>query len=323
MSGCRDSLKHTLGFIKRKATEGGNLIAKVAKTSLLLFLLLPLPCRAGDIDPLIEALSSGSITLRLEAIKRIEDKGTLAVPSLIEAIERRKTRGLTSEENQQLRVTSCILLGKTRDKRALSPLLKALKDEDKFVREASLLGISYLGEKKVIPELKNFLRDPSGNIRMRAALALARLNDRSGYLPALNAIKEDDVCAQFLATDVLGELRAEEAIPILQSYIDNPESLSWTRVHAMLAIAKIKSSLLRKKERLSFFDDTLSKHKQLEVCQWITEELARLILEDDPLSKEAILILKRAAEEYPFPGGYSAYKRLLMLQRLGRIEEER
>ncbi len=247
------------------------------------------------------------------AIEQLKLMGTSAVPYLIEGLETKPR--ILKEEVSQKRIVCAILLGKTKDKRGKIPLIKALSDNDKFVREASCLGLSYLKDKDTIKELKKALNDLSGNVKMRAGLALARLGDYSGKTMAIESINQDDITAQFLATDVLEELKAKDAIPILQSYINNPKSLSWTRVHSLLAIAKIEASELIKEEKLNYYDKTLKEHKQLEVTRWVCDELLKLITEKDPLSIKAEEILKKAGEEYDFPGGYCAYKALLMLEK--------
>jgi HEAT repeat protein len=247
----------------------------------------------------------------MSAIEQIKKAGTSAVPFLIEALKPPK---ILSERTQSIRITSALLLGKTEDKRAFIPLTKALKDRNRFVREASCLALSYLKRKEAIPYLKEALKDRSGNVRMRAALALARLGDTSGKELAIKTIAEDDVTAQLLATEVLEELKAEDAIPTLLSYI-KPTSLSWTIVHSYLAIAKIEASVLTEEDKLTYYDNTLKTHNQFEVAQWASDKLYTLIKEKHLLSQRAEEILKRAIEEYQYPGSYCAAKVLFRLYR--------
>lgn len=284
------------------------------KLTLLLF-IIPGIIFSQSIDTLIKDL--GEPNKRLIAIEGIKKLGTLAVPSLIEVLEEKPLKILSTKEKekiQRIKITSIILLGKTKDKRAKEPIINALKDKDKFVREASCLGLSYLKDPSTIPYLKALLKDKSGNVRMRAALALARLGNDAGKELAIKAINEDDITAQFLAGDVLEALKADDAIPILKSYIDNPNSLSWTRVHSLLAISKIEASKLKDEDRLEYLNNTLKTHQQLEVAKWAAQELANLILNQDPLSSKAREILENASSNYPYPGGYCAYKVLLRIK---------
>src|SRR5437870_3661188 len=71
---------------------------------------------------------------------------------------------------------AALFLGRSRDERALAPLLEALTSGSPYMRAAAASGLGFLGRPEAIPHLTNaFLKDPGLYVRSDAALALGRL----------------------------------------------------------------------------------------------------------------------------------------------------
>jgi len=259
-----------------------------------------------------------------EAIRRLEDQGTRkeatrdiekigkpAGPSLIRTAN-------DKSRDQNTRISAIMLLGKIKPEQARDSLEEILeKDEDKFCREASAIGLGKLEDKRAVPKLKQSLNDESGNVRMRAAWALAKMGDDSGYGLALETIKGKDVTAQLLAIDALEAIGNKEAIPILKQNLDSENV--WTRIHSKLAIKRLEMLGLSEIERLNFLKETL-KDEQFEVNNWAAIELGKIALSDIPESQAAIDILRNTALDSKIPGSYSASKMVRRLLELGKIK---
>lgn len=250
---------------------------------------------------------------RKEAIEELEKMGKPAHPSLIKLA---KDKG----KEPDIRISAIILLGKLKDEQVREPLEEILeKDEDKFCREASAIGLGKLGDKRAILKLKQALNDESGNVRMRAAWALAKMGDNSGYELALETIKGKDITAQLLAIDALEAIGNKDAIPILKQNLDSENV--WTRIHSKLAIKRLEMLGLSETEKLNFLKETL-KDEQFEVNNWAAVELGKIALSESAQSQSAIDILRNTARDGRMPGSYAASKMVRRLIELGKIKEQ-
>jgi len=283
------------------------------KKILGLFLIISLIISVAYADQLNEAIRKlEKQGTRKEGIRHIEKIGKPAGPSLIRTAK-------DKSKNQNMRISAIMLLGKIKADRARESLEEILdKDEDKFCREASAIGLGKLEDKRAKPKLKQALNDKSGNVRMRAAWALANMGDDSGYELALETIKGKDITAQLLAIDALEAIGNKKAIPILKQNLDSENV--WTRIHSKLAIKRLEMLGLSEKEKLNFLKETL-KDEQFEVNNWAAVELGKIALSDIPESQSAIDILRNTAMDSKMPGSYAASKMVRRLIELGKIKD--
>lgn len=79
-----------------------------------------------------------------------ELKDETAVSSLIEALK---------DEDKYVRKNAAEALGKIGDKNAMEPLIEALKDEDWFVQEKAVAALGKIGDKRATDPLLRFIRD--------------------------------------------------------------------------------------------------------------------------------------------------------------------
>jgi len=278
-----------------------------------LFLIISLIVSVAYADKVDEAIrrleDQGT---RKEAIRNIEKIGKSAGPSLIRTAK-------DKSKNQNTRISAIMLLGKIKAEQARESLEEILeKDEDKFCREASAIGLGKLEDKRARPKLKQALSDKSGNVRMRAAWALANMDDDSGYELALETIKGKDITAQLLAIDALEAIGNKKAILILKQNLDSENV--WTQIHSKLAIKRLEMLGFSEKEKLNFLKKTL-KDEQFEVNNWAAVELGKIALSDIPESQSAIDILRNTAMDSKIPGSYAASKMVRRLIELGKIKE--
>ena len=283
---------------------------KVLGLFLIISIIVSIAC-ADKVDRAFRKLEKQET--RKEAIRDIEKIGKPAGPSLIKMAK-------DKSKKPNVRISAIILLGKIKDEQAREPLQEILeKDEDKFCREASAIGLGKLGDKKAIPKLKQALKDKSGNVRMRAAWALANMGDGSGYELALETIKGKDVTAQLLAIDALEAIGNKEAIPILKQNLESENV--WTRIHSKLAIKRLEMLGLLEIEKLSFLKATL-KDEQFEVSNWAALELGKIALTETVQGQAAIDVLRKAAKDNRIPGSYAASKMVRRLIELGKIKDQ-
>jgi HEAT repeat protein len=191
-------------------------------------------------------------------------------------------------------------------------------DDDNLTREASAIALGHLKDHDAIPKLKEALNDRSGNVRMRAALGLAKMGDDTGKRQALDALKGRDVTAQLLAIDALEEYNDKAVIPQLRQNLTSDNV--WTRIHSQLAIKRIESKDLQGQAKLNYLQETL-KDKQFEVNNWAAESLMKEVVNNTENSTQALNILKDNAKNKEIAGCYSCNKMLRYLVETGKISE--
>jgi len=81
-------------------------------------------------------------------------------------------------------------LGASGDRRALEPLLEALREADPFTREAAARALGQLGDRRAVDGLLAALHDPWWNVRAAACQALGQLRDRRAWEPLLVHLME-------------------------------------------------------------------------------------------------------------------------------------
>ncbi|GAI23533.1 unnamed protein product, partial [marine sediment metagenome] len=81
-----------------------------------------------------------------------------------------------------VRLKSAESLGKTKDARAVEPLIQALKDEDAYIRRAAAKALVRIGQPAMGPLLQA-LKDEGSRVRQKAAWALIEMRNRNEILP--------------------------------------------------------------------------------------------------------------------------------------------
>ncbi len=88
---------------------------------------------------------------------------------------------LRSDESYKVRVQAALVLGKLKDKRALRPLVQALKDENPTVRAVAAQSLGVLGDASAVASLRVAAEaDESEFVKREAEAALRKLKATSG-----------------------------------------------------------------------------------------------------------------------------------------------
>lgn len=88
---------------------------------------------------------------------------------------------LRSDESYKVRVQAALVLGKLKDKRALRPLMQALKDENPTVRAVAAQSLGALGDASALPSLRAAAEaDESDFVKREADAALKKLKLAAG-----------------------------------------------------------------------------------------------------------------------------------------------
>lgn len=162
------------------------------------------PCRSGAIDKL----------------EKIHDPR--AIDLLIAAL---------SDKDSFVRMKATQVLGKSRDIRAIEPLILRLKDdEDNSVRCAAIGSLGEIGDPSAIDALGVCLKDPDKTIRIYAVGALGKIHDPLVIVHMLSVISDKNKAVRLIASHYLAEYGSSADldlfIAMLKERPDNPDPLS-------------------------------------------------------------------------------------------------
>jgi HEAT repeat protein len=147
--------------------------------------------------------------------------------SVSSAIGRLKSR------NPSVRVEAATALGKSRDPRAVEPLIAALNDKDESVRTIAALALFYFKDPRAVEPLIAALLDRERKVRVAAAVALAAIKDPRAARPLTAMLQDSDPDVRMTAAAALGPLRDPLAVDPLIGALKDEEF----RVRAAAALS--------------------------------------------------------------------------------------
>lgn len=168
------------------------------------------------VEQAIANLRHEDLSLRYYAawwLGRFQVKEASAVDALIEALADEADR--TELGGYPLRRNAARALGKLENLKAVPPLIACLDCSDFYVREAATQSLGMLGDRSCIPYLMQLL---AGGVE-----AAVRVPGRPHLAQPCEA-----------AIEALGSLRATEAIPLIQPFLEHPvERVQYAAARAM------------------------------------------------------------------------------------------
>jgi HEAT repeat protein len=154
----------------------------ITSVSLMFIYVATLPVKAesnDEVKRLTSMLSSKDEKKREEAMKKLVEIGSPAIPELIDTLK--------NDEVYIGRMNAAKVLGLIGNPESLQSLTEALNDEHLQVQQEALISLGCIGRKSATPEIIDFIQD------------------NTSYFKKLGAI-------------VLGQLRDERAIPLLEEF---------------------------------------------------------------------------------------------------------
>ena len=120
-------------------------------------------------------------------------------------------RELRDNTDPLVRQYAAYLLGNAKNPRAIQPLVEALGDFDKSVREQATLALSSIG-KAAVASLTEAMKEPRWETRYRAAEALGRIADEKAVQPLVQALKDNTDHVRYMAAKGLREIGDSDAV---------------------------------------------------------------------------------------------------------------
>jgi HEAT repeat protein len=120
-------------------------------------------------------------------------------------------KSLLDSTDPNIRQYAAYLLGKAKNPRAIEPLIRALGDFDKSVREQAMLALSSLGKSAIEP-LSEAMKEPKWETRYRAAEALGKIADEKAVQPLIQGLKDNREHVRYMAAKGLREFGDSDTI---------------------------------------------------------------------------------------------------------------
>jgi HEAT repeat protein len=165
---------------------------------------------------------------------------------------------LRDDTDPAVRRYAAYLLGRSKTPGSIMPLIAALGDDDKSVREQAMLALVATGKAAVEP-LTESMKDPKWETRYRAAEALGKLADEKAVKPLLRGLHDNRDHVRYMAAKglaVVGDSDAVDPLIILLKD-ENPfvrtmttralAGIGGTKVHTAIraALAEEKNEQVR------------------------------------------------------------------------------
>ena len=123
-------------------------------------------------------------------------------PDIAEALEKLNLDGLIrslfDSTDPNVRQYAAYLLGQAQNPRAIEPLVHALADVDKSVREQTMFALSSLGKAAIGP-LSEAMKEPKWETRYRAAEALVKIPYKKAVKPLIQGLKDNREHVRYMA----------------------------------------------------------------------------------------------------------------------------
>ncbi|MBI4301625.1 MAG: HEAT repeat domain-containing protein [Chloroflexi bacterium] len=149
---------------------------------------------AAQIAPLLRDQNESVRQKAAEVLGMLAE--AVAVESLVEAVG--------SDSSRWVRLFAAWALGRAKDKRALKPLVKALRDKEWNVREKAAEALGEMGEKAIEP-LAAALKKDNIYVRRSAVAALSKIGGPQAKEVLRQALKDKDWAVREQAQEALKE----------------------------------------------------------------------------------------------------------------------
>ena len=148
---------------------------------------------------------------------------------------------LKNNADPAVRRYAAYLLGNAHTHHAIRPLIEALGDLDKSVREQAMLALVATGKATVEP-LSAAMKDPRWETRYRAAEALGKLADENAVQPLIRGLQDSRDHVRYMAAKGLTGLGDSTAIdPLIILLKDENPVVRAITVKALSAIGGLKA----------------------------------------------------------------------------------
>ncbi|MFB0562557.1 MAG: HEAT repeat domain-containing protein [Candidatus Lokiarchaeia archaeon] len=155
-----------------------------------------------------KALDDKDYYIRIVTMKSLGEIGDRrAVEPLIEALK---------DERGGVRKAAAAALGRLKDKRAVEPLIEVLKENIKSIplqllKEIAVRALGKINDPKAIEPLIQTLKDRNHYFQREAVEVLVKFGDKA-VEPLIRALKDENTIIRIMAAKVLGKIKDKRAV---------------------------------------------------------------------------------------------------------------
>jgi HEAT repeat protein len=162
---------------------------------------------------------------------------------------------LFNDAEPAIRRYAAYLLGNARSPQVIRPLIEALGDRDKSVREQAMLALVATGKAATEP-LAATMKDPKWETRYRAAEALGKLADEKAIKPLVQGLQDSRDHVRYMAAKGLTAVGDSEAVdPLIILLKDENPVVRTMTTKALSAIGGTKVMMAIRKALADETDD--------------------------------------------------------------------
>ena len=179
----------------------------------------------GNLVELLERLDDENVVVRERIVKMLVESGNpLVVSTLIDV--------LRNDREWRVQKAAAEGLEEFGTKKNLAPLMEALKEKDKMIRQAAVEALSH--ETRAVEPLISLLMDKDRSVRLQVISLLKDIGDRNAVLPLMAILGDPDANVRKSVVSALGVLKDPSSIDELIIMLkDNDEGVREESVRAL------------------------------------------------------------------------------------------
>lgn len=224
---------------------------------------------------LMKALEEGDYSVRHAAEEALTRVGVTSAD--IDTLA-----GTLESENDGVRSTAARMLSKTKDSKAIEPLLHALIDKEPHVRREAILGLGDIGHSRASAAIVAALCDSDRNVAEASENVLMRSGQtdlgRAAVEPLRSLLKHQDRLVRVKATQVLWKIADERATSALGEVLQSDPEAGIRRI-AALGLGAIGNN-----DALQYLESGLN-DQNADVSRTAQEMLQKLRIPKEPTAK--------------------------------------
>jgi len=210
-----------------------------------------------DIVPFfIPLLKDNDITIRMIAHGILSRIGNINIDAIIH---------LTEDDDADQRTYACEILGNTKNRKAIPPLIKCLGDDDINVRSAAAQALGNFKDKRVVTSLIHALNDNEW-VAFSAISSLGKIKNKHALPYLLNIFREDNSTLSLSACEALLNYNKKD---LLEEIIESLKQWDTKKRNEYLEVIYKRSNqhtfrIFKEKMGEEIFDFFLSKFTGME-----------------------------------------------------------
>lgn len=126
---------------------------------------------------------------------------------------------LLKHQDPYIRMHAVVLLGKTKDPRAIEPLIAALKDV--HIKELAIEALGEIRDPRAFEQLSILLKDDDWAIQRKAIIALGEFGDSCAIEPLITCLRNGDIDTKFWAEDAIKNIKDLHTVKLLITKLKN------------------------------------------------------------------------------------------------------